>query len=482
MIIATLLLYAGVAHAQLSLSFNEACGLMISNNSALQSAGYALDAASEERRAARGLRMPQVNLSGTYLYMQRDVDIDLGGSKGVVTSAVGSLINDGVSSGVIPQDVAQFIGAGLAPITNLDWRFTLQNRSTAVVGAELMMPIYMGGRINAANRAAELNIDIRSAELAGVESALLTELVERYYGVILAQAVVAVRGDMKRGIEQHLSDAEAMEQEGLMPHSAILFLRYRLLEAEGEVSEAEYNLTIARRALQTTLNIDEEVWPTDELFSNGVIRSLDYYVDAARELNPIIQGAESISGLAAVDVQLKRAELLPELFAFGGGVVYDYKLSDMVPRWCVGLGASFKLFNGLVKERNYAASRLMSRGVDAQVDDVVADVLLMVEQSYYGVQQAIEAMQTHRSSMVFAQSYYTTIYEGFIEGVSSATELMDAQIALTATKVEWLNAAYEYCKALAKLLEVSGLSYSFNDYRQGGEVIELTNTLYRNEK
>ncbi len=266
-----------------------------------------------------------------------------------------------------------------------------------------------------------------------------------------------------------------------MPHSAILFLRYRLLEAEGEVSEAEYNLTIARRALQTTLNVDEEVWPTDELFSNGVIRSLDYYVDAARELNPIIQGAESISGLAAVDVQLKRAELLPELFAFGGGVVYDYKLSDMVPRWCVGLGASFKLFNGLVKERNYAASRLMSRGVDAQVDDVVADVLLMVEQSYYGVQQAIEAMQTHRSSMVFAQSYYTTIYEGFIEGVSSATELMDAQIALTATKVEWLNAAYEYCKALAKLLEVSGLSYSFNDYRQGGEVIELTNTLYRNE-
>ena len=49
-------------------------------------------------------------------------------------------------------------------------------------------------------------------------------------------------------------------------------------------------------------------------------------------------------------------------------------------------------------------------------------------------------------------------------GTNSTLELIDAEVNLAKTKTEQAQAAYDYVKALADLLEVSGLSDQFGSY------------------
>lgn len=447
--------------AQRYVCFDEALALMLANNRSLAGARYGADASEDELRAARGLRYPRIDLMGGYALLQHDVDIDLGGAKGVVTKSLEGLISDGVKGGIIAPDIASFLSAGLAPISSLDWRYTLQKRSFATFGATLTMPIYMGGRINIANRAARLRLEADIYNLNATENALLTELVERYYGVVLAEHVVAVRREVLSGVDKHLSDAIAMEEAGLLAHSAILYLEYRRSSAERDLAEAEHKLEVARRALATTMGVGEGVLPSGKLFLLDNIHNLDYYVDNANKLNPVLCGAMTDANLANEGVKLSRAELLPEVVAMAGGSIYSYNLSDIVPRWAVGVGAKITLFDGLSKERRLRASKLKAQQVGELVENARSEIELLVENEYYAVTNSLAAIEACSRSVEFAESYLYSATEGFSEGVTSSADLMDARVEYAAAKVEYLNAAYRFVISLARLLEASGLSSEF---------------------
>ena len=459
--------------AQQDVSFQQALMMMAKNNHALSAARYSVDAAYEEYRAAQGLRLPHIEAMGAYAYMSKDIDIDIGGAKGVVTESVKDIINKGVSSGYITPNIALLLESGLSPIMNMDWQYRLQRRSFGSLGVVLTMPIYAGGRINVANRAAKLNIDIAEQQLNGVENTLVTELVERYYGVVLAREVVDVRGEMVESVNKHLSDARMMEDEGLVAHSAVLYIEYKLSEAKRDYTDAVHKLEVAKLALQTTVKGELEINPLDKMFIDSNVYSIDYYREMAIKLNPIICGANTTKHLSEEGVALAKSALLPEVFAIGGASLYNYQISSLVPRWVVGVGARFTIFGGMEARRMYMAAQNSARSVSDIVEKTKDDVLLLVDKEYYTLINSIYAIESCQRSIDFAESYYTTIQEGFIEGVSSSTDLMDARTELAATRVEYLNSVYNYCLSLARLLEAAGLSNSFVDYQLSGHIVDI---------
>ena len=104
-------------------------------------------------------------------------------------------------------------------------------------------------------------------------------------------------------------------------------------------------------------------------------------------------------------------------------------------------------------------------------EKVKEDILLLVDKEYYALQNAMLDIDSSKRSIALAESYYTTALEGFKEGVTPSSELMDARIALAASEVEYLDAVYNYVLSLARLLEVSGLSGDFVNYISRGVAI-----------
>ena len=299
------------ALAQQRVSFEDALTMTLERNRAISSAKYGVDATYSEYRATQGLRMPKADLIGCYTLLQRNVDIDLTGTKGIVSESFEGLIKGGVAEGVITPPIASLLNNGLAPLMGADWRYTLQNRHFGFVGATVTMPIYLGGRINIANRVAKLDIESAEIGLNGITAALIAELVERYYGVILAREVMAVKRFVVQGVEQHLRDAEAMEEQGVVAHSTVLYLQYKLSDAEQEYSDAVSRLQIAERGLQSTMQCVDGVIPLDNMFVIREVYDIDYYRDNALNLNTNIGMVENVQRHSAEGVNLARSAFMP---------------------------------------------------------------------------------------------------------------------------------------------------------------------------
>ena len=190
-------------------------------------------------------------------------------------------------------------------------------------------------------------------------------------------------------------------------------------------------------------------------------------------LNPILCELRHGKQLSEEGVKLARAAMLPEIVAMGAGAIYSYQLSNMIPRWSIGIGVRIPLFDGLGKEYRYIASKSGVKSVKEEVENAQSKIILLVEKEYYNLENTMSNISATRRAIDFAESYYNSALEGFREGVVSSVDLMDACAELAAAKVEYLNAAYENTLTLARLLEASGLSDTFIQYVEQGINIDI---------
>lgn len=464
---------AHTATAQVDISLREAFEMMCDNNSTLKASERAIGAAEYERRAARGMYLPTIDLSANYTLLQRDIAIDLGGNKGAVTESINNLINNGVNAGILSPNIAEIIADGLSPIISQPWGYTIQKRSLGTISANITMPIYAGGRIRAANSVANIELQKSEYQYMVIKNAMLSELIRCYYGVAVQSEVVVVRREVVRGVSQHLNDAIALEEEGIIPHSTLLYVRYKLSEAERELTSAELDLRIAKRALQRVLGTEKEVNISEKLFIVDNAYTLDYYIDNSHYMNPIISIAKLDKELSSIGTKTARAEFLPEVAIVGSGVLGSYQFSDILPRWAIGVGVNLKLFDGLSSQNRYTSARITERAADDLLKSTIDDITLLIEKEYYKVIDLEQNISSCKSSIVYAESYLNSTTEGFKEGINTSSELIDAEIEAAAAKLEYIDAAYQYCMALARLYEASGMGYNFIDIALSGQPINI---------
>lgn len=459
--------------AQVDISLREAFEMMCDNNPTLKASEQAISAAEYERRATRGMYLPTIDLTANYTLLQRDIAIDLGGNKGVMIESINNLINNGVNSGILSPDIAEIIADGLSPIISQPWGYTLQKRSLGTISANITMPIYAGGRIKAANSVANIELQKSEYQYMVIKNAMLSELIRCYYGVAVQSEVVVVRREVVRGVTQHLNDAIALEEEGIIAHSTLLYIRYRLSEAERELTSAELDLRIAKQALQRLIGIEKDVNITEKLFIVNNIYTIDYYIDNSYYMNPIISIAKLDKELSSVGSKVARAEFLPEIAIVGSGILGSYQLSNIMPRWAVGVGVNLKLFDGLSSQNRYMSTRIAERVADDLLKSTIDGITLLIEKEFYKVAELEQNLTSCKTSIAYAESYLNSTSEGFKEGVNTSSELIDAEIEVAAARLEYIDAAYQYCMALARLYEASGIGYNFINIAISGEVLDI---------
>ena len=424
------------------LTFDDALLLGMEHNPAIVASEYAEQAAHRERQAAIGLFMPKVSVKGSYAHLNRDVKIDF---------------NPMISS------FSPILGEGLS-LLGLDLSYTLQRRNSAFLSGDVVMPIFAGGKIWVANKAAKINEERTAEQSHQVRGALLVEIVERYFGVELARQGVAIREEVVEVVGQHLHDVAMLEKEGMAVESERLYAEYRLAEAERDLQRAKLQLETAQQALQTSLGAEREVVPSTPMFILSTIEPLEYFKAMAELHNPQLGEMNRVRELAKMNLRLHRADLFPEIVAMGGMLFCNYQLSPLVPRMAVGVGLNFKIFDGLHKEYKTSAARLQLRRVEALEQKAQQNRSLLVENLYNRVQSVLATVSAVDRAERFAEEFLRAKRNAFREGMTTATDVVDAALNLSRVKVERAQMAYELDVALARLLEASGMAELFSQY------------------
>ena len=441
-----------------TLSLEEALEMTLSDNPAIRAAEFNRRAAQQERRAAIGLRMPQIGITGSYAYLGKDIEIDLNNMKTPVQNLAGQILQ----SGMIPSDYIPSISQMLSGAMAASWALPLQDRSLGFVGGDVTVPLWMGGKINAANRAARINEQTARSQGIQQRNALVSELVERYYGLALARQVVVVRQQVVDGVRKHLEDAAALEAQGMISRSEKLYVEFKMSEAERDLQNAQSQVETIAAALNSTIGQTDDYQPVTAMFILERIEPLDHFRTLAAERNPLLDQVDQKRRLAYEGVRAQRSSFLPQVVAMGGMSFYDYQVSKVLPRWAVGVGVNFKLFDGLNRE------------YEALQDKAGNDISVLVEKLYNQMENYRTQMASIEASLAFAEEYLKTKNAAFLEGMSSSTDLIDAELNLAKVKTERIEAAYRYDVSLAQLLEAAGISDEFTAYMRRQDARRIT--------
>lgn len=434
------------------ISYERAVELSLGGSHQLKADSYAQEALFRKKRAAAGLRSPQLGVSASYTYMSDDISLDFNNLKPSV-------------GGVLQQLQLPIPPALQEQIFNANWSYTIQQQDFAIVGANLAVPIFTGGKINAANKAARVEMEGKKWNTIQNKGEIYSQLAERYFGLSLALQVEKVRQEVVEGMEKHLSDAIKLEQNGMIARVERLYAEMKLSEARLELKRAKADVSTITTALAGTLGSDISVLPSTSMFMLTKIDGVEVFKDLALSGNPQLKQIEAKENLAREAVKLERADFMPQIAAMGGIDMYNYQLAHFVPRWAVGVGVKLNLFNGLVRENKFIAAKKTVKQIESLTDKAKSEINTLVEKTYNSLTTTSDMLESLNANIAFAKEYLRIKELAFLEGTCPSSDVVDAKLNLAKSRTERLSAAYNYDVYLAHLLEACGAGHLFTEYK-----------------
>jgi len=476
------------------ITFSDAYECMQSNSHVLKRASFEMNEKEAERKAAFGLHAPRFFVTANAIQMADPLTLDLtpvrdainplyevlgkyGNFSGVPnpdpnTSGVMPILPDNISTQVLRGKIQE----GQAKMNSGEWDKMIQEKQFATVNANFIWPLYTGGKINAANKASAIYEEEAGLQKEQKQGELLSELASRYYGLVLAEQACKVREQVSEAMKKHLFDSQKLSEQGQIAKVEFLHAQVANSDADREVKKANREATIVKRALQNTMAVGDssDLVPASQLFILKNIEPEDFYIDMALKNNPQMQQVDSKRELAATGVKLEKSNYLPTVALTGTYDLANKDLSPYVPDWLVGVGLKWSLFEGNSRYHNLQAARFREDQVEQAGMKAEEDIKTVIRKLHQQLGMQVEQLEELDKTLEFAKTYVESRNKAFHEGLSTSTELVDANLLLAKVKMERLQALYSYDVTLANLLQVCGNPDLFLEYQTSSMVVTET--------
>ncbi|MFT4241950.1 MAG: TolC family protein [Acidovorax sp.] len=439
------------------MDFNAAQQQFTQRSDQLAASRSAVESAQLRRDAMQRLGGPVVSLTGAAYAYNANLGLDLDPLNRTM-------------AGVLSQLPAQ-LAAPLAQLPQLPQSYTLnRHKSDTTASVSAVWPIYMGGASQAARGLLDAHTHEAEADAAKTGHEATTVLVQRYFGAQLAERAAVLREAALATIEQHDAAAQKMLDAGVIARVERLQARSALEDARRNARKARDDADLAATALTRTLRADERVTPTSPLFVlNQPLPPLPHFIDAALARHPglskVAAKKEQATQLHAAQEALRR----PQVFAFGQRQLKTGRDAD----WVAGVGVRWTLWdsidrNALAESSNRQIEQAERTGAQAR-----SDIALLVEHRWLAVEQARRQFMALAPGLELADEVLRLRTAGLKAGTSTMLDLIDAQTNQAKAQTERAQAAHDYVKALAELLESCGLSDEFSSYMARADVMKV---------
>jgi outer membrane protein TolC len=431
------------------LTFGDALARMRGSHGALQALDSERQQRDEERKATRSLYWPTVDTTAQYTRIDGPIDIDLNPIRKVILT-----LHPQVPSSMVPSFVEH-----------------VQDESFFRARISATWPVFTGGKVGAANRAADAKVtDVEQQRRQG-EEALSAELVKRYYGLRLALNARDLRADVLAGLDKHLHDATRLEEEGLISKAERLHATVARADAERNLKRAEQDVEIARAGLANILSLATVGDPASPLVIGASLEPLDRFQQVAQQQQPAFGRFAAQKTMAEQAVKAERGRWLPDVYLFGMRELDEKQLTLLDPKWAAGIGAKWTLFDGFDRAHKVEAARAQQKRLGDLEARARLDVATLVEKRYRELAKAREQFTALDTALELGQENLRVRTRAFEEGFATSLDVVDARLSLSRVELERLAAAYDFDVALADLLEASGESARFEQLLATGKPV-----------
>ena len=333
----------------------------------------------------------------------------------------------------------------------------------------LTYPIFTGGARYANLKMQQHLRKSMAAELQGVESDVVYQSMQAYYGVILAGSLVEVYTEALGLAERNLRQVESFERVGTATELAVMQARTRYFEVLPQLESVKNQQKIALNQLKMLLNIAEadSVLIKDKLvqqeFLGGYARlQIEEYKNLARDNRAEVAGIHSQGKAVSQQKLLAASQFMPTVALTAGRSFYAYSddwwigEDEFTAYNSVGLVVQMPLFRGGsrwfdLQEAEYAKKK-MALAEELTIDQVE----LEAEQSYYDYVEARDNLKSQEEALATAEESLRLANLYFKEGMVTQTEVLNAQLSYTQNRAALTSGIFNYNTSQLGLLRAIG--------------------------
>jgi outer membrane protein TolC len=303
-------------------------------------------------------------------------------------------------------------------------------------------------------RQASLAVEIAQLQSERAYQTVANEVAVAYYQVLRTRALAKTARDAVRRAEDDLEVAKKLARGGALEKEKVLRVEVQLAEAQRLLDAAEGAEAVAVAALNLAIGLNvnaptciQEVSDVPP-FTHSLAECLQTAVGLRREFQVARQSIQA----ADEGRRVAKADFAPKIVAEGS--LIDFQQS--APRAHADLALGFiklewALFEGgkRVAELRVADSKV--RSAMAQAESIADTIAFQVTEAYRNLVTARRGIDRSRPAVAQAEESYRFVKARAKQGEALASEITDAESALTRAQQAYLNSIHDYLIALARL-------------------------------
>jgi len=336
-----------------------------------------------------------------------------------------------------------------------DSQITTGDLANYALRLTLEQPVFTGGSVYYSYKNAKLMSALAGLQHQENVQDLLLSVELAYWNILKTQQLLEVAKQQVRDLKEHLRVVKASYDAGSVPYNEVLKTTVTQAEAEQRLLTAQNNADLAKMMMNNLLR--QELTTTLTPASNGEEKasteliSYEEAVKIARDRRPELAAGRTRVETMKAKRELARSGYYPSVSALA---TYDHAketVSVLRENWEVMGVMRWTFWEWGKTAHDVERAQTQVRQSEINFHALEDRIVLEVRQEYLGAVDAREKIAVARTAVEQAKENYRITEERFKAGVTTNTEVLDAESLLISAEANLTNAIYDFQSAKARL-------------------------------
>lgn len=408
------------------LSLQEAIDLSVKNNKNLRIDRARIEAASAMVKEAKDRQLPDLTLSGSYLWLPVNPSIKL-------------------------KTGSDSSGGGGTPSVH-----------QAIYGmATLSLPVYAGGRIRYGIESAKYLEQAAKLDAEQDHDEVIFNTMKAYLNLYKSFEAVKLVKENLRSSQSRDTNFTNLEKNGLLARNDLLKSQLQTSNIELSLMDAENNNKLAIVNMNLMLGLPENdliVLDTSSIDKTQDLKSFMDYETAALQNRKDIQATSFRKKAAATGIRSAKAETYPTIALTGGYIAADVPhfltLTNAVN---IGVGVKYNLASLWKTNTKLQEARAKEKEIIAGEEILNDQVRFTINQDYQNYLLSRKKIEVYQKALEQANENYRITNNKYANSLVTLTDLLDADVLRLQAQLNIVSVKADALLAYKKILLTAGL-------------------------
>ncbi|MDB5276898.1 MAG: TolC family protein [Ferruginibacter sp.] len=408
-----------------TITLKEAVDLSVTNSHLLKNNKAKISEATAAIQEAKERLLPDVNVSGTYMYLPTSPNIHLA--------------SDTSGKGFGGPKVSQVAYGSL----------------------NVSLPLYTGGKLKYGIESAKYLQEAAKLDAADNKEAVIINTINAYSNLYKSlKAVTLVKENLEQS-NQRVKDFTNLEQNGLIARNDLLKVKLQSSNIELTLLDAQSNYKIASVNMALMLGLPEQtllVADSASLQQPGDVKSIEAYEQLALQSRNDISALALRKKSAELGIKSAKADYYPNIALTTGYIAADIpKFLTVTNAVTVGLGVKYSLSSLWKTKSKIEQADARIQQITASQDMLNDNIRLQINQAYQAYLLSRKKIEVYQQAVEQAAENYRITKNKYDNALATTTDLLDADVAQLQSKLNVSNATADAVVAYNKLLQTAGI-------------------------